>query len=41
MATNGDIKAHENTYSGFMVFLKWGAAISFITGMITVFLIAN
>lgn len=41
MATNGDMKAHEQTYSGFMVFLKWGTIVSFLTGLIVVFLIAN
>jgi hypothetical protein len=41
MASNGDMNAHENTYSGFTVFLKWGTVISFITALIVVFLIAN
>jgi hypothetical protein len=41
MATNGDMKAHEQTYSGFMVFLKWGTIISFVTGAIAVLVIAN
>jgi hypothetical protein len=41
MATNGDLKAHEKTYSGFTVFLKWGTVASFIVALIVVFLIAN
>lgn len=41
MATNGDIKAHEETYSGFTALLKWGSIATFIVGMIVVVLISN
>jgi len=41
MASDGDLKAHEQTYSGFTAMLKWGTVASAITGLIVVFLIAN
>ncbi len=41
MAINGDLQAHEKTYSGFTSLLKWGTVISFVTGILVVFLIAN
>lgn len=41
MAINGDLQAHEKTYSRFMVLLKWGTVISFVTALVVVFLIAN
>ena len=40
MASDGDIKAHETTYSGFTALLKWGTIASVIVTMIVVFLIA-
>lgn len=41
MAKNGEIKAHEQTYSGFTTLLKWGTILSFIVAMIVVFIIAG
>jgi hypothetical protein len=41
MASDGDNKAHEQTYSGFTAMLKWSAAAAFLTGLLVVFLIAN
>lgn len=41
MASNGDLKAHEQTYSGFTSLLKWGAIASFIVGLIVIFIISN
>ena len=41
MAGNGDLKAHERTYSGFTALLKWGAVAAFITGLIVIFAISN
>lgn len=41
MATNGDSKAHEQTYSGFTALMKWGAIAAFAAGMLVVLLIAN
>lgn len=41
MAANGDLKAHEQTYSGFMVLLKWGTVFSFIVAAIVVYLISG
>ncbi|NNM75604.1 aa3-type cytochrome c oxidase subunit IV [Sphingomonas sp. ID1715] len=41
MAQNGEIKAHEQTYSGFTALLKWGTVASFIVAFIVVLLIAG
>ena len=45
MAENGapqsDMNEHEGTYGGFMTFLKWGTAVSFVVAMGVVFLIAS
>lgn len=41
MAENGDVKANEATYNGFMVLLKWGAVISFVVAFIVIFLLAS
>lgn len=41
MANNGEMKAHEQTYSGFTALLKWGTIISVILTAIVVFLIAG
>jgi hypothetical protein len=41
MAINGDLKAHEQTYSGFTVLLKWGSVAVAIIALIVIFLIAN
>ena len=41
MAENGDIRAHENTYHGFLALLKWGTlGVAIITAFV-VFLIAK
>ena len=36
-----DVANHVRDYTGFVKLLKWGAIISFIIGMIVVFLISN
>lgn len=45
MATDGetgfDIRAHEGTYSGFLVLFKWGAVACAIIAAIVVVLIAS
>ncbi|HEU4969293.1 aa3-type cytochrome c oxidase subunit IV [Sphingomonas sp.] len=41
MASDGDLKAHERTYSGFTALLKWGAIAAFLTGLIVIFAISN
>lgn len=41
MAGEGDLKAHEGTYSGFTVMLKWGTIASLILAAIVVWLIAS
>lgn len=41
MADNGDLKAHEQTYSGVMALLKWGTIVSFLFALIVIFLIAG
>lgn len=41
MANKGEIKTHEQTYSGFTALLKWGTIASFIVAMIVVFIIAG
>jgi len=41
MAGNGDLKAHEQTYSGFTALLKWGAIAAFLVGFIVILLISN
>lgn len=41
MAQNGDLKAHEQTYSGFTALLKWGTVASAIVAIVVVFLIAG
>ena len=41
MASEGDIKAHERTYSGFTAMMKWSTIAAFIMGLIIVFLISN
>ncbi len=35
-----DYKAHNSTYSGFTVLLKWGTIASALVGLLVVFLIA-
>ena len=41
MASDGNINAHEQTYSGFTALLKWGTVAAFLTGLAVIFLIAN
>jgi hypothetical protein len=41
MAGNGDLKAHEKTYSGFMVMLKWGTVLTAIVTLGVILLIAG
>jgi hypothetical protein len=41
MASDGDLKAHERTYSGFTALLKWGAISAFAIGLIVIFVISN
>ncbi|HYZ47333.1 MAG TPA: aa3-type cytochrome c oxidase subunit IV [Sphingomonas sp.] len=41
MASDGDIKTHEQTYSGFTALMKWGAAAAFLVGLIVVSIIAR
>lgn len=40
-ATEMDYPAHERNYSGFIKLFKYGAALSFIVGMIVIYIIAN
>ena len=40
MATEGEIKAHEQTYTGFTAMMKWGTIAVFISGLLIVFLIS-
>ncbi|MBA2919726.1 aa3-type cytochrome c oxidase subunit IV [Sphingomonas sp. MAH-20] len=41
MASDGDLKAHERTYSGFTTLLKWATIAAFLTGLIVIFVISN
>lgn len=41
MASNGDLKAHEQTYSGFTAMMKWGTVAAFIVGAIVVLIISR
>jgi hypothetical protein len=40
MAGNGEIKAHEATYSGMISLLKWGAVGCFLLVALVIWLIA-
>lgn len=40
MASQNNMKAAEETYSGFISFVKWGTASALITGAIVILLIA-
>lgn len=40
MATDGEIKAHKQTYAGFTAMMKWGTIAAFISGLLIVFLIS-
>jgi len=39
--TEMDYPAHERNYSGFIKLFKYGAVLSFIVGMIVIYIIAN
>lgn len=41
MAQGGDMKAHDNTYGGFLRMLKVGTIITVIVAALVVFLIAS
>ncbi len=40
MAGNGDLKAHERTYSGMINWLKWGAIATFVIAFGVIWLIS-
>lgn len=40
MAEQGDMNAHEATYSGFIGWAKWGTAVALLTTLIVVLIIA-
>lgn len=40
MAGNGDLKAAEQTYSGFTQLIKWGTIVSFLFAAFVIWLIA-
>lgn len=41
MASNGDMKAHEGTYTGFLGLLKWGMVLTAIVAAIVITLISG
>lgn len=41
MAQSGDMKAHDNTYGGFLRMLKVGTVITVLVAVLVVFLIAS
>lgn len=41
MAQGGDMKAHDNTYDGFLRMLKVGTIVTVVLAVIVVFLIAS
>jgi hypothetical protein len=41
MAGNGDMKAHEQTYGGFLGLLKWGTIASILVVVLVVYLLAS
>lgn len=41
MASNGDLKAHEGTYVGFLSMLKWGIVLTAIVTILVFALIAG
>jgi hypothetical protein len=41
MAETGDMKAHEQTYTGFIGLLKWGTVASAIVAAFVVYLLAS
>ena len=40
-ATEMDSPSHERNYSGFVRLFKYGAIVSFVVGMVVMYLIAN
>jgi len=40
-AEHGDIKAHEQTYDGFVSLIKWGSIASFLVVALVVWLLAS
>jgi hypothetical protein len=41
MASNGDMKAHEGTYTGFLGLLKWGIILCTIVAAVVITLISG
>jgi hypothetical protein len=41
MAQNGDMKAHQGTYGGFLRLLKVGTILSAVVALFVIFLIAG
>jgi hypothetical protein len=41
MAGNGDLTAHEQTYSGFLWLVKWGTIVVLLIAALVVWLIAG
>ena len=45
MATDGDaakdMKAHEKSYARFIFMMKWGTAVSLLTGALVILIIYN
>lgn len=41
MASNGDMKAHVETYTGVMNLLKWGSVATAIVTVLVILIIAN
>ena len=35
------LRSHENTYHAFTGLMKWGAAISFVTAILVIFIVGN
>ncbi len=41
MASDSDFKAHQDTFNGVMVMIKWGAAATVLITALVIFLIAR
>lgn len=44
MAAEGDVKemrAHEKSYARFVAMMKWGTALSLITGLLVILIISS
>jgi hypothetical protein len=35
------VRSHQNSYDRFTGLMKWGAIISFLTGLLVIFIISN